>query len=346
MKVGMIGLGRMGEGMSRRLIKAGHEVHGYRNNYEKACEQFEKGYISGCTTSLESLVQVVHQGSEMTGKVPGVFMMVVPAETVEDTLNELLQFCGEGDIIIDHGNSNFKDSRRRAERLAKLGMSYIDCGTSGGVYGLERGYCLMVGGANFAVSACAPIFRALAPGIGSAPRTNPLDYYETSAEHGWLHCGPPGAGHFVKMVHNGVEYGIMQAYAEGFNILHEANAGSAYTKEGDAEVAPMENPEDYQYDIDVAEVAELWRRGSVVGSWLLDLTADVLRSDSELSKFDGGVSDSGEGRWTVHAAVDLGVPAPVISTALFERFGSRRLGAYANKILNGMRAMFGGHDVR
>ena len=353
MKVGMIGLGRMGEGMSRRLIKAGHEVHGYRNNYKKAEEQFEKGYISGCTTSLESLVQVVKSksvygiksGETITTKSPGVFMMVVPAETVEDTLNELLQFCSEGDIIIDHGNSNFKDSRRRAERLSKLGIAYIDCGTSGGVYGLERGFCLMVGGANTAVSVCAPIFRALAPGIGSAPRTNPLSY-ETSAENGWLHCGPPGAGHFVKMVHNGVEYGIMQAYAEGFNILHEANAGSKYVKEGDAEVAPMDNPADYQYDIDVAEVAELWRRGSVVGSWLLDLTADVLRGDRELSKFDGGVSDSGEGRWTVHAAVDLGVPAPVISSALYERFGSRRLGAFASKVLNGMRAMFGGHDVR
>ena len=349
MKVGMIGLGRMGEGMSRRLIKAGHEVHGYRNNYKKSEEQFEKGYISGCTTSLESLVQVVHTGigvlTEEVAKSPGVFMMVVPAETVEDTLDELLQFCVEGDIIIDHGNSNFKDSRRRAERLSKLGIQYLDCGTSGGVYGLERGYCLMVGGANFAVSVCAPIFRALAPGIGGAPRTDPFSH-ETSAEHGWLHCGPPGAGHFVKMVHNGVEYGIMQAYAEGFNILHEANAGSKYVKEGDAEVAPMENPADYQYDIDCAEVAELWRRGSVVGSWLLDLTADVLRSDRELSKFDGGVSDSGEGRWTVHAAVDLGVPAPVISSALWARFESRRLGAFTAKVLNGMRAMFGGHDVR
>ena len=349
MKVGMIGLGRMGEGMSRRLIAAGHEVHGYRNNYKKAEEQFEKGYISGCTTSVEGLVQVVHSSkgtlTQDDAKSPGVFMMVVPAETVEDTLNELLQFCVEGDIIIDHGNSNFKDSRRRAERLSKLGIQYLDCGTSGGVYGLERGYCLMVGGANFAVSACAPIFRALAPGIGGATRTDPLSH-ETSAEHGWLHCGPPGAGHFVKMVHNGVEYGIMQAYAEGFNILHEANAGSKYVKEGDAEVAPMENPADYQYDIDCAEVAELWRRGSVVGSWLLDLTADVLRSDRELSKFDGGVSDSGEGRWTVHAAVDLGVPAPVISSALWSRFESRRLGAFAAKVLNGMRAMFGGHDVR
>jgi 6-phosphogluconate dehydrogenase len=326
------------------MIKAGIEVHGYRNNYKKAEEQYEKGYISGCTTSLESLVQVIHS-DKTAGKVPGIFMMVVPAETVEETLNGLLQFCREGDIIIDHGNSNFKDSRRRALRLEKLGIQYIDCGTSGGVYGLDRGYCLMVGGANTAVSACAPIFRALSPGIGAASRTNPLSY-ETSAEYGWLHCGPPGAGHFVKMVHNGVEYGIMQAYAEGFNILHEANAGSAYVKAGDAEVAPMENPEDYQYDIDVAEVAELWRRGSVVGSWLLDLTANVLRSDRELSKFDGGVSDSGEGRWTVHSAVDLGVPAPVITTALYSRFESRRLGRFANKVLNGMRAMFGGHDVR
>ena len=348
MKVGMIGLGRMGEGMSRRLIKAGHEVWGYRNNYAKAEEQYEKGYISGYTTSLESLVQVVHNGRGVFGDPgfqPGIFMMVVPAETVEETINELLQHCSEGDIIIDHGNSNFKDSRKRAERLSKLGIQYIDCGTSGGVYGLDRGYCLMVGGGNTAVAACAPIFRALAPGIGSAPRTDPFDW-ESSAEYGWLHCGPPGAGHFVKMVHNGIEYGIMQAYAEGFNILHEANAGAKYVKAGDAEVAPMDNPEDYCYDINVAEVAELWRRGSVVGSWLLDLTADVLRSDRELSKYDGGVSDSGEGRWTVHAAVDLGVPAPVISSALWARFESRRLGAFTAKVLNGMRAMFGGHDVR
>ena len=339
MKVGLIGLGRMGEGMSRRMMKEGIEVWGYRRNYAKAEEAFEKGYVSGVTTSIELLCQ------EVKSKGPGVFMMVVPAENVEDTINELLLSCGEGDIIIDHGNSNFKDSRRRAERLSKLGIQYLDCGTSGGVYGLERGYCLMVGGSDQAVSVCSPIFRALSPGVGAAPRTDPKSYL-TSPEFGWLHCGPAGAGHFVKMVHNGVEYGIMQAYAEGFNILHEANAGSAYVAEGDAEVAPMEDPKDYQYDINCAEVAELWRRGSVVGSWLLDLTADVLRSDSELSKYDGGVSDSGEGRWTVHAAVDLGVPTPVIATALFERFGSRKLGRYANKILNGMRAMFGGHDVR
>ena len=345
MKVGMIGLGRMGEGMSRRLIAAGHEVHGFRNNYAKAEEQFEKGYISGCATSLESLVQIVHS-NKTTGETPGVFMMVVPAETVEDTLNELLQFCVEGDIIIDHGNSNFKDSRRRAQRLSKLGIQYLDCGTSGGVYGLERGYCLMVGGADHAVSVCRPLFDALAPGIKSAPRTGDRDYIWYPEEYGWMLCGGPGAGHFVKMVHNGIEYGIMQAYAEGFNILHEANAGAKYVAEGDAEVAPMDCPEDYCYDINVAKVAECWRRGSVVGSWLLDLTADVLRSDRELSKFDGGVSDSGEGRWTVHAAVDLGVPAPVISSALWARFESRRLGAFTAKVLNGMRAMFGGHDVR
>ena len=351
MKVGIIGLGRMGEGMSRRLIANGHEVWGYRNNYAKAQEQYEAGYISGCTTSLESLVQIVHSQKSVYDEdgqkfdCPGVFMMVVPAETVEDTINDLLRYCREGDIIIDHGNSNFKDSRQRAERLAKLGIQYIDCGTSGGVYGLDRGYCLMVGGGNTAVAACTPIFNALAPGIDAAERTQPGDFVRQS-ELGWLHCGGPGAGHFVKMVHNGIEYGIMQAYAEGFNILANADLGSRYTRENDAEVAPMSDPENYQYDINVAEVAELWRRGSVIGSWLLDLTAHVLRNDRELSDFDGGVSDSGEGRWTVHAAVDLGVPAPVLSTALYERFNSRRLGTFASKILNGMRYMFGGHHVR
>ena len=344
MRVGLIGLGRMGEGMSRRMMKAGIEVWGYRRNYEKACETYENGYVDGVTTSIQSLVQVVKTNS-LQGETPGIFMMVVPAENVEDTLNELLRYCSEGDIIIDHGNSNFKDSRHRAERLAKLGIQYLDCGTSGGVYGLKRGFCLMVGGSNTAVSICSPIFRALAPGIRGASRTDSMSH-ETSAEFGWLHCGPPGAGHFVKMVHNGVEYGIMQAYAEGFNILHEANAGRSYVVEGDAEVAPMEHPEDYCYDIDVSEVAELWRRGSVVGSWLLDLTADVLRHDGKLNDFDGGVSDSGEGRWTVNASVDLGVPTPVMSAALYERFNSRGFATFASKILNGMRYMFGGHHVR
>jgi len=344
MKVGLIGLGRMGEGMSRRMMKAGIEVWGYRRNYEKANEAFEKGFVNGITTDIENLVKVVKQNKN--GKYqPGIFQMVVPAETVEETINELLRYCSEGDIIIDHGNSNFKDSRKRAERLAKVGIQYIDCGTSGGVYGLDRGYCLMVGGGNTAVATCAKIFDALAPGIIAAPRTQ-FDSDVTSAEFGWLHCGGPGAGHFVKMVHNGIEYGMMQAYAEGFNIIKNANAGAQYVKEGDAEVAPMADPESYCYDIDVAEVAELWRRGSVVGSWLLDLTADVLRRDGRLEQFSGGVSDSGEGRWTVSAAVDLGVPAPVITAALFERFNSRNLGSFGAKILNGMRYMFGGHHVR
>jgi len=344
MRVGLIGLGRMGEGMSRRMMKAGIEVWGYRRNYEKSNEAFENGFVNGITTDIKSLVKVVKQNSKGTLQ-PGIFQMVVPAETVEETINELLRYCSEGDIIIDHGNSNFKDSRKRAERLAKLGIQYIDCGTSGGVYGLDRGYCLMVGGGNTAVSTCSRIFDALAPGINAAPRTQ-FDSDITSAEYGWLHCGGPGAGHFVKMVHNGIEYGMMQAYAEGFNILKNANNGAQYVKEGDAEVAPMADPESYRYDIDVAEVAELWRRGSVVGSWLLDLTADVLRRDGSLKQFSGGVSDSGEGRWTVSVAVDLGVPAPVITTALFERFNSRNLGSFGAKILNGMRYMFGGHHVR
>jgi len=345
MKVGLIGLGRMGEGMSRRMKSRGDiEVWGYRRNYEKAQEAYENGYVDGITTTIQSLVQVV-KSKKNGGVAPGIFMMVVPAENVEETINELLRYCSEGDIIIDHGNSNFKDSRKRAERLAKLGIQYIDCGTSGGVYGLDRGYCLMVGGGNTAVSTCKRIFDALAPGIDTAPRTAPGSYL-TNAELGWLHCGGPGAGHFVKMVHNGIEYGIMQAYAEGFNILHNANLGKQYTAEGDAEVAPMADPESYCYDIDVPEVAELWRRGSVIGSWLLDLTADVLRHNRNLDNFDGGVSDSGEGRWTVNAAVDLGVPAPVISSALYERFNSRNLGSFSSKILNGMRFMFGGHHVR
>ena len=245
MKVGLIGLGRMGEGMSRRMIKEGIEVWGYRNNYEKACEQYEAGYVSGVTTSLESLVQAVKSdGLSYTSarKVPGIFQLVIPAELVEDTINDLLPFLSDGDIVIDHGNSNFKDSRRRALYLEKLGIQYIDCGTSGGVYGLDRGFCLMVGGSNHAVSVCSPIFRALSPGITAATRTDPLTR-ATSAEYGWLHCGSSGAGHFVKMVHNGVEYGIMQAYAEGFNILHHGNLGSNYIKEGDAEVAPMADPE-------------------------------------------------------------------------------------------------------
>ena len=326
--------------MSRRMMKEGIEVWGYRRDFSKALDSCSKGYVSGVCPTIEDLAREVKKDGNR-----GVFQLVVPAETVEETLNELLRHCSEGDIVIDHGNSNFKDSRKRAERLAEVGIDYIDCGTSGGVYGLDRGYCLMVGGGNHAVATCSPIFNALSPGVGAASRTD-FDSDVTSAEYGWLHCGGPGAGHFVKMVHNGIEYGIMQAYAEGFNILRNANNGAQYVREGDAEVAPMADPESYCYDVDVAEVAELWRRGSVVGSWLLDLTAAVLRSDHELSKFAGGVSDSGEGRWTVNTAVDLGVPAPVITTALYERFNSRNLGSFAAKVLNGMRFMFGGHLTR
>ena len=268
----------------------------------KHVKQQTTGILLQFADSLENFVQVTKQDGES-----GIYQLVIPAELVEDTINELLPLLGPGDIIIDHGNSNFKDSRKRAERLAKLGIEYIDCGTSGGVYGLDRGYCLMVGGSNTAVSRCSPIFRALAPGIGSAPRTDPMSK-STSAEYGWLHCGGPGAGHFVKMVHNGIEYGIMQAYAEGFNILHEANSGSQYVKEGDAEVAPMENPEDYQYDIDCAEVGTSY---GVVVLWLVlgySILPLMYYAAIEAVQFDGGVSDSGEGRWTVHAAVDLGVP--------------------------------------
>ena len=356
MKVGLIGLGRMGEGMSRRMMAAGHEVWGYRRNLKKAEEAYEKGYVSGIAYGIQQLSEVCHRGQSIYGEKsgetvyteqPAVFMLVIPAELVEDTLNELLQFCVEGDIIIDHGNSNFKDSRRRAERLSKLGIQYLDCGTSGGVYGLERGYCLMVGGTDTAVSVCNPLFNALAPGIGGAPRTHDNDYVRQS-ELGWLHCGPAGAGHFTKMVHNGIEYGIMQAYAEGFNILHEANAGSKYVKEGDAEVAPMENPEDYCYDINVSEVAELWRRGSVVGSWLLDLTADVVG----LAAIESLANSMGE-LATLVRVVGLStllwiLGYPLLSSAVrcIHVLSRAVLVLSQAKVLNGMRAMFGGHDVR
>lgn len=341
MKVGVVGLGRMGEGMSRRLIAAGIEVIGYRRNYAKAQEAEAAGYISRAAETLKDLVKSVR-----TDMQPGIFLMVVPAENVEVTLTELLDAgVDKHDIIIDHGNSNFKDSARRALNLKYRGIAFLDCGTSGGVYGLERGYCLMVGGETNAVSSCSPIFNALAPGIDVAPRTLP-NTDVTPAENGWLHCGSAGAGHLVKCIHNGIEYGQMAALAEGLNILQKANLGSTYVREGDAEVAPMDNPMDYCYDLDIPEIVEVWRRGSVVSSWLLDLTAEAMRKDNQLETFVGGVSDSGEGRWTVKAAIDLGVPAPTITASLFSRFESRRLGNYANRVLNAMRAMFGGHAVR
>lgn len=338
--VGIIGLGRMGENMSRRLLQKGFTTYGYRTSLDKLKEQEKVGYISLACADLATLVKAVKAKQKR-----GIFQMVVPAQSVEETIHTLMPLLSQGDIIIDHGNSNFKDSRRRALMLKELGIDYLDCGTSGGVYGLDRGYCLMIGGDTDAVQFCAPIFETLSPHIEGAPRLLP-NLPETPAEHGWLHCGPAGAGHFVKMIHNGIEYGIMQAYAEGFNILKQANLGSSFINKGDAEVAPMSDPENYQYQINVPEVAELWRRGSVIGSWLLDLTAEVLKNDHQLNAFKGGVSDSGEGRWTVNTAVDLGVPATVLSNALFARFESRDQADFANRILNGMRFMFGGHHVR
>lgn len=338
--IGIIGLGRMGENMSRRLLQKGFTTYGYRTSLDKLKEQEKLGYISHACADLPALVKAVKAKQKR-----GVFQMVVPAQTVEETIRILMPLLTQGDIIIDHGNSNFKDSRRRALMLKEKGIDYLDCGTSGGVYGLDRGYCLMVGGDTSAVGFCEPIFETLSPHIEGAVRLLP-NSPETPAEHGWLHCGPAGAGHFVKMVHNGIEYGIMQAYAEGFNILKQANLGSNFINKGDAEVAPMSDPENYQYQLNVPEVAELWRRGSVIGSWLLDLTAEVLKKDNQLNAFQGGVSDSGEGRWTVNTAVDLGVPAPVLSNALFARFESRDQADFANRILNGMRFMFGGHHVR
>ena len=341
MKVGVVGLGRMGEGMSRRIKSAGIEVVGYRRNYDKCLEAKASGYITDAAKTIKDLVQQLRTDGE-----PSIYLMVVPAENVEATITELIDAgAGKGDIIIDHGNSNFKDSRRRALHLEYRGITYLDCGTSGGVYGLKRGYCLMVGGEAEAVELCSPIFSALAPGIDAAPRTLPGSDV-TPAENGWLHCGSAGAGHLVKCIHNGIEYGQMAALAEGLNILQKANLGTTYVSQGDAEVAPMDNPMDYCYDLDIPEIVEVWRRGSVVSSWLLDLTAESMRQDNELDAFAGGVSDSGEGRWTVKAAVDLGVPAPTITASLFSRFESRRLGNYANRVLNAMRAMFGGHAVR
>ncbi len=341
MNVGFIGLGRMGENMSRRLLKQGSfKTFGYRTSFDKLLEQEKLGYISKASKDLSALVKDVKQGQAQ-----GIYLLVVPAQTVEQTLRDLIPLLSPGDIVIDHGNSNFKDSRRRYAMLQKHQVHFLDCGTSGGVYGLERGYCLMIGGDATAVKICQSMFETLSPHISGAPRTDTSSPV-SPAENGWLHCGPAGAGHFVKMVHNGIEYGMMQAFAEGFNILQSAHLGEQYLNKGDAEVAPMADPENYQYHINVAEVSELWRRGSVVGSWLLDLTAEVLRKDVTLAKFSGGVSDSGEGRWTVHAAVDLGVPAPVLSQALFSRFDSRGQAEFAKRILNGMRFMFGGHHVR
>jgi len=336
MQLGIVGLGRMGANLARRLMRDGHRCVVFDVNAD-AVAALEKEGAAGAG-SIEEFVAALD--------VPRAAWVMVPAgEITGKTIDALAAAMETGDTIIDGGNSYYRDDIRRAAALAKSGIHLVDCGTSGGVFGLERGYCLMIGGEDAVVDRLRPIFATIAPGVGSADRTPGRTGEPSDAEHGFLHCGPNGAGHFVKMVHNGIEYGMMAAFAEGFNVLHNANAGKRRA-EDDAETAPLEEPEYYQFDIDTTEVAEVWRRGSVVGSWLLDLTAAALVESPELSEFAGRVSDSGEGRWTSIAAIDEGVPAPVLTTALYSRFASRGLDDFADKILSAMRKQFGGHDEK
>jgi 6-phosphogluconate dehydrogenase len=331
MQLGMIGLGRMGANLVRRLMRDGHRCVVYDVNESAVKALAADGAVA--STSLGDLVAKLTK--------PRVAWLMLPAAVVQPTLDELYDRLEPGDIVIDGGNSYYRDDIARAKRLAARGLHYVDCGTSGGVWGLERGYCLMIGGERSAVERLDPIFRTIAPGTGSAAPT-PSRTRDGTAPDGYLHCGPSGAGHFVKMVHNGVEYGMMAAIAEGLSIIRHADAGRR-GRTVDAETAPLREPEAYRYEIDVGEVAEVWRRGSVVGSWLVDLTADALARSPGLDDFAGRVSDSGEGRWTVHAAVDESVPAPVIATALSERYYSRGLGDFTGKVLSAMRSEFGGH---
>jgi 6-phosphogluconate dehydrogenase len=335
MQLGMIGLGRMGANMVRRLQKAGHSCVAFDLN-SAAVDAVAADGARGAH-SLEEFVAALEE--------PRAVWIMVPAAYVSDTINQLAPLLSPGDILIDGGNSFYRDDVDRAAELRTRELHYIDVGTSGGVFGLERGYCLMVGGDDDAVERLGPIFDALAPGVDSAPRTPGRSGAPSAAERGWLHCGPNGAGHFVKMVHNGIEYGLMAAYAEGLNVIRSANVG-AVAQTHDAETTPLRDPQYYRYDIDVAAVTEVWRRGSVVASWLLDLTAAALADDPQLDGFGGRVSDSGEGRWTLLAAIDEGVPVPVLSAALFERFSSRGNADYANKVLSAMRKGFGGHDEK
>jgi 6-phosphogluconate dehydrogenase len=333
MQPAMIGLGRMGGNMARRLMAAGHEVIAYSAT-AKTREAFAKETGAVAASSLAELASRL--------KPPRVIWLMVPAAAVDNTLRELAGLVETGDILVDGGNSYYIDDIRRAKELAPRGVHYVDCGTSGGVWGLERGYCLMIGGEEAVVKRLDPIFAALAPGMDAAPRLPGREKLGGTAEHGYLHCGPSGAGHFVKMVHNGIEYGIMAAYAEGFNILHHANIGK-HQQNVDAETTPLRSPGEYQYDLDLRDIAEVWRRGSVIASWLLDLTAGALLQDPALSTFAGRVSDSGEGRWTIKAAIDETVPAPVLTTALYQRFSSRGESDFADKLLSAMRFQFGGH---
>jgi len=332
MQLGMIGLGRMGANMVRRLLKGGHDCVAYDRATAAVQAMAKEG-----ATGVETLAAFVRALSK-----PRAVWLMVPAGVVDATLADLLPLLEAGDTVIDGGNSYYVDDIRRAKELAARGLHYMDVGTSGGVWGLERGYCMMIGGDTEAARRLDPIFATLAPGSGTVEPTSGRKAGESTAEHGYLHCGPSGAGHFVKMVHNGIEYGMMAAFAEGFGILRSANVGAA-NQSHDAETTPMRAPEHYQYDMKLDDIAEVWRRGSVVSSWLLDLTANALSQDPQLAEFEGRVSDSGEGRWTIQAAIDEAVPAPVLTAALYARFSSRGEADFQNKLLSAMRKQFGGH---
>ncbi len=336
MQLGMVGLGRMGANLVRRLMRDGHECVVYDVNPDAVKQLEDEGAIGA--SSMDDFVGKL-------SKPRAAWVMVPAGEITESTVGQLAERLEAGDIVIDGGNTYYRDDIRRARELGAKGIHYVDVGTSGGVFGLERGFCLMIGAEGDVFARQEPIFASLAPGVDAAPRTPGRTGEPVASEHGYLHCGPNGAGHFVKMVHNGIEYGIMAAYAEGLNILRNANVGKV-RREADAETAPLEEPEFYRYDVDTTEVAEVWRRGSVVGSWLLDLTATALLESPALDEFEGRVSDSGEGRWTSIAAIDEGVPAPVLTTALYSRFASRGLDDFAGKVLSAMRKQFGGHQEK
>jgi 6-phosphogluconate dehydrogenase len=335
MQLGMIGLGRMGGNMVRRLMRAGHECVVFDLNAELVSVLATEGAVAA--ESLEAFVKAL--------KPPRAVWVMVPAAVVDEMLARVRAHLELGDIVIDGGNSYYIDDIRRAKDLAGDGLYYLDVGTSGGVHGLDRGYCLMIGGPTKPVRHLDPVFKTLAPGVGDVEPSPGREEINGTAELGYLHCGPSGAGHFVKMVHNGIEYGLMAAYAEGFNILKHANIGDQ-AREADAETTPLRHPEHFQYDLNLADIAELWRRGSVVTSWLLDLTAKALAASPRLDEFSGRVSDSGEGRWTVNAAIDQGTPVPVLSAAVFQRFASRGEDEFASKVVSAMRYHFGGHQEK
>jgi len=333
MQLGMVGLGRMGANMVKRLVAHGHECIVFDMSQKVVADLAKEKGITG-SESLEDFVNKLAK--------PRAIWLMIPAGFVDETLTKLITHLESGDVVIDGGNSYYIDDIRRSKELAPKGIQYVDVGTSGGVWGLERGYCMMIGGPDIAVKYLDPIFKSIAPGVGDISRTPGREKIEGTAEQGYLHCGQSGAGHFVKMVHNGIEYGMMAAYAEGMGVLKAANIGK-HTAEIDAETTPLRDPEHYQYDFNLPDVAEVWRRGSVIASWLLDLTASALAGDPQLAKFGGRVSDSGEGRWTIKAGIDEGVPTPVLTASLYERFSSRGEADFSNKLLSALRFEFGGH---